>query len=71
MQAQLATGIPVIYGVLNCLTLEQAAVRCGTTGDSILPQSLAATAIRMASLKKGIDVNYAQTKPMLQPCTMG
>lgn len=71
MQAQLATGIPVIYGVLNCLTLEQAAVRCGTSGDSILPQSLAATAIRMASLKRGQDVNYMQTKPMLQPCTMG
>jgi 3,4-dihydroxy 2-butanone 4-phosphate synthase/GTP cyclohydrolase II len=71
MQAQLATGIPVIYGVLNCLTLEQAAVRCGTTGDSVLPQSLAATAIRMASLKKGQDVNHTQTKPMLQPCSMG
>jgi 3,4-dihydroxy 2-butanone 4-phosphate synthase/GTP cyclohydrolase II len=71
MQAQLTTGIPVIYGVLNCLTLEQAAVRCGTTGDSVLPQSLAATAIRMASLKKGQNVNHTQTKPMLQPCAMG
>lgn len=71
MQAQLATGVPVIYGVLNCLTLEQAAVRCGTTGDSILPQSLAATAIRMASLKKGIDANYTLTKPMVQPCALG
>jgi 6,7-dimethyl-8-ribityllumazine synthase len=71
MQAQLTTGIPVIYGVLNCLTFEQAAVRCGTTGDSVLPQSLAATAIRMASLKKGQNVNHTQTKPMLQPCAMG
>jgi len=70
MQVQLNTGVPVIYGVLNCLTLEQAAVRCGTTGDSILPQSLAATAIRMASLKKkGHDVNHTLTKPMIQPCS--
>jgi len=71
MQVQLSTGVPIIYGVLNCLTLEQAAVRCGTTGDSILPQSLAATAIRMASLKKkGHEVNHTLTKPMMQPCSL-
>jgi len=50
MQVQLSTGVPVIYGVLNCLTLEQAAVRCGVSEHSILPQSLAATAIQMGSL---------------------
>jgi len=72
MQVQLTTGIPVIYGVLNCLTLEQAAVRCGVSTYSALPQSLAATAIRMSSLKKGVNgVNFTLSKPMQQPCALG
>ncbi|ELR14530.1 6,7dimethyl-8-ribityllumazine synthase [Acanthamoeba castellanii str. Neff] len=49
MDAQLSTGVPVIYGVLNCLTLEQAEARCGKV--SPLPTSLALTAINMAALR--------------------
>jgi 6,7-dimethyl-8-ribityllumazine synthase len=49
MDAQLSTGVPVIYGVLNCLTLEQAEARCGKA--SPLPTSLALTAINMAALR--------------------
>eukprot|EP01102_Stenamoeba_stenopodia_P018792 TRINITY_DN6954_c0_g1_i1.p1 TRINITY_DN6954_c0_g1~~TRINITY_DN6954_c0_g1_i1.p1 ORF type:complete len:655 (+),score=148.42 TRINITY_DN6954_c0_g1_i1:159-2123(+) len=48
---QMKTGVPVIYGILNCLTLEQAEARCGT--KSQLPLSLAATAIHMAGLRRG------------------
>lgn len=67
MQVQLSTGVPMIYGVLNCLTKDQAVERCGE--GSALPLSLAATAIRMASLGKGVDkVNYALSAPMQQPC---
>lgn len=79
MQVQLTTGIPVIYGVLNCLTLDQAWARCGPS--SPLPMSLAATAIRMASLyvegnngKSGIlglDPNCSLSAPLLQPCAQG
>jgi len=49
MDVQLSTGVPVIYGVLNCLTLEQAESRCATS--SPLPASLALTAINMAALR--------------------
>lgn len=49
MDVQLKTGVPVIYGVLNCLTLEQAEARCSTS--SPLPTSLALTAINMAALR--------------------
>jgi len=48
MQVQLTSNLPVLYGVLNCVTLEQAQARCGN--DSPLPLSLATTALRMASL---------------------
>lgn len=49
MQAQLNTDVPIIYGILNCLTREQALARCGP--ESQLPASLAATAINMAYQK--------------------
>ncbi|KAL6051675.1 6,7-dimethyl-8-ribityllumazine synthase [Balamuthia mandrillaris] len=49
MEVQLRTGVPVIYGVLNCLTVEQAQQRCGP--QSPLPTSLALTALNMAALK--------------------
>jgi 6,7-dimethyl-8-ribityllumazine synthase len=29
MNLQMSTGVPILYGILNCLTLEQAAARCG------------------------------------------
>lgn len=49
MQAQLSVNVPIVYGVLNCLTREQAEARCGST--SMLPQSLAASVVAMAALK--------------------
>lgn len=49
MQAQLTANVPIIYGVLNCLTREQAEARCGPTSQ--LPQSLAASVVSMATLK--------------------
>jgi 3,4-dihydroxy 2-butanone 4-phosphate synthase/GTP cyclohydrolase II len=77
MQVQLATNIPVLYGVLNCLTLEQAQMRSGP--DSPLPLSLATTAIRMASLNvetcKTVPnlsaTRVALSVPMLPPCSQG
>ncbi|KAL6072660.1 Riboflavin biosynthesis protein RibBA, variant 2 [Balamuthia mandrillaris] len=49
MNAQLATDVPVLYGVLHCSTKEQAQERCNE--KSSLPISLALTAIHMAALK--------------------
>jgi len=49
MNLQLESGVPMINGVLNCLTEGQALARCGP--DSQLHGSLAATAVHMASLK--------------------
>jgi len=49
MKVQLKTGVPVIYGVLHCTTIEQAIERCNSS--STLIPSLAATAINMATLK--------------------
>jgi len=51
MKLQMKTGVPVIYGILNCLALEQAEARCGTSSQ--LPLSLSATAIHMAALRRG------------------
>lgn len=77
MQVQLSSNLPVLYGVLNCLTLEQAQDRCGP--KSPLPLSLATTALRMASLnvetKKAIPdlsvTRAAMSHPMVPPCTQG
>lgn len=77
MQVQLTSNLPVLYGVLNCVTLEQAQARCGT--DSPLPLSLATTALRMASLNvetQKIAPNMHATRaslsaPMVQPCSQG
>ena len=49
MQAQLTSKVPIIYGVLNCLSREQAEDRVGP--KSQLPQSLAASVVAMAALK--------------------
>lgn len=49
MQAQLNSNVPIVYGVLNCLTKEQAEARCGPTSQ--LPYSLAATVVNMGALK--------------------
>jgi 6,7-dimethyl-8-ribityllumazine synthase len=77
MQVQIAANLPVLYGVLNCLTMEQAQARCGPT--SPLPLSLATTAIRMAALNVETskpDPNLSATRvslsvPMVQPCSQG
>ncbi len=50
VQAQLNTDVPIVYGVLNCYTREQAEARCGPTSE--LPDSLAHTALNMAALKR-------------------
>jgi len=77
MQVQITTNMPVLYGVLNCTTLEQAQARCGP--KSPLPLSLATTAIRMASLNvetNKSEPNLSATRvslsaPMVQPCSQG
>ena len=48
MNVQLETGVPVIYGVLNCLTTEQAVERCAA--DSPLLSSLSESALHMLTL---------------------
>lgn len=82
MQVQLTSNLPVLYGVLNCLTLEQAQARCGTA--SPLPLSLATTALRMAALHlesaklggKGgahnlLAARSSLSAPLIQPCNQG
>jgi len=49
MEVGLKTAIPVLYGVLNCYTTEQAKARC--LAPSQLPMSLGLSAVRMAALK--------------------
>lgn len=49
MEAGLKTGVPVLYGVLNCYTTDQAKARC--LAPSQLPMSLGLSAVRMAALK--------------------
>jgi len=51
MNIQIETGVPMINGVLNCVTIDQAEARCGYKSD--LPSSLACTAVYMANLKSG------------------
>jgi len=50
MKVQLESEVPVVYGVLNCLSRQQAEDRCGPTSQ--LPFSLAATALNIAGLKR-------------------
>ena len=50
MNLQSQLHIPITYGVLNCLTNEQAMERCGP--DSFLPHSLACSALHMANNKQ-------------------
>jgi len=49
MDVQVRTGVPTIYGVLNCMNNEQAQSRCSP--QSQLPYSLASSAIQMAALR--------------------
>lgn len=58
MNLQLQKNVPVLDAVLNCLTVEQADARCNE--KSQLPLSLAATAIHMGALRRGL-------LPMYQP----
>jgi len=77
MQVQLSANLPVLYGVLNCLTPAQAQERCSP--NSPLPLSLATTAIRMASLnvetKKTLPdmsaTRASKSVPMIPPCSQG
>jgi len=77
MQVQLTSNVPVLCGVLNCLTLDQAQARCGPT--SALPLSLAVSAIRMAAFsvetRKSVpDLSATRVSlsiAMLPPCTQG
>jgi len=50
MNVQLECGVPMVNGVLNCLTEEQAVIRCAS--DSLLVESLASTAVHMATLRQ-------------------
>jgi len=68
MQVQLSANVPVINGVLTCLSYEQAESRCAQSNT--LPVSLANTAIQMASYKKGLQMNCFSA-PMTQPCVQG
>jgi len=56
MQVQLSTGVPVLYGVLNCMNLEQATARCVT--DQTLGTSLALSALRMGGLKRNFESTH-------------
>jgi 6,7-dimethyl-8-ribityllumazine synthase len=53
-QVSLSTGLPVIYGVLTCDTLEQAIERAGTKQGNEGSKS-AMTAIEMANLLNAIE----------------
>jgi len=53
-QVSLSTGLPVIYGVLTCDTLEQAIERAGTKQGNEGSKS-ALTAIEMANLLNAIE----------------
>jgi len=68
MQVQLSANVPVVNGVLTCLSYEQAESRCNKSSN--LPVSLSNTAIQMASYKKGLQMNSFSV-PMTQPCAQG
>ena len=54
--ASLATGVPTIYGILTCNTLEQAIDRAGAKGGN-KGFDAALTAIEMANLLKDLRQN--------------
>jgi 6,7-dimethyl-8-ribityllumazine synthase len=49
-QAQLATGVPIVFGVLTTENLEQAVVRSEEAGGHNVGEEAAATAVEMAQL---------------------
>mmetsp|Transcript_19094 Transcript_19094/g.21274 ORF Transcript_19094/g.21274 Transcript_19094/m.21274 type:complete len:591 (+) Transcript_19094:37-1809(+) len=65
MQAQLQTGVPMLYGVLNCMSMDQATERCVENSD--IAKALSVSAISMAGLKSNLTGN---TQPVMvpQPC---
>ena len=59
MQVQLETGVPVIYGVLNCLTTAQAQERCAA--DSPLLSSLGESGLHMLTITGSADFGGTKT----------
>ena len=60
--ADVSEDVPVIYGVLNCMTMDQAVARCGK--GSQLPLSLATTGMCMPHMTCALDsrvVSYSNT----------
>jgi len=49
-QAQLATGVPIVFGVLTTENLDQALVRSEEVGGHNVGEEAAATAVEMAQL---------------------
>jgi len=65
MQVQLSTGVPVLYGVLNCFNLEQAKQK--VEKSSSLPRSLAMSALNMAYVNKKMKHQRQFARPILSP----
>lgn len=53
-QAQLATGVPIVFGVLTTENLDQALVRSEEAGGHNVGEEAAATAVEMATLLRSI-----------------
>jgi 6,7-dimethyl-8-ribityllumazine synthase len=53
-QAQLATGVPIVFGVLTTENLDQALVRSEEAGGHNVGEEAAATAVEMATLLRRI-----------------
>ncbi len=53
-QAQLATGVPIVFGVLTTENLDQALVRSEGAGGHNVGEEAAATAVEMAQLLRRI-----------------
>eukprot|EP00005_Dracoamoeba_jomungandri_P010194 CAMPEP_0174268462 /NCGR_PEP_ID=MMETSP0439-20130205/37563_1 /TAXON_ID=0 /ORGANISM="Stereomyxa ramosa, Strain Chinc5" /LENGTH=645 /DNA_ID=CAMNT_0015356659 /DNA_START=1 /DNA_END=1938 /DNA_ORIENTATION=+ len=65
MNVQLKTGVPVLYGVLNCVSFEQAVERCGV--ESELPSSLALSLINVAASNLSLSFSSTDVK-VVPPC---
>ena len=53
-RAQLATGVPIVFGVLTTEDLDQALARCEDAGGHNVGEEGAATAVEMALLLRRI-----------------
>uniref|UniRef100_A0A6B2KZ31 GTP cyclohydrolase II domain-containing protein n=1 Tax=Arcella intermedia TaxID=1963864 RepID=A0A6B2KZ31_9EUKA len=73
MKVQLKTGVPILNGVMNCLTLSQAEQRC--VGTHSLAPTLVLSALQMAGLRKSFIQDFMKSdfqishQEVLQPCT--